>query len=125
MVKLELAGRLTRDAEVKTTTGGHEVVNFAVAVSVPYKEIESAFFDFKCWPPWSRVVKRLKKGQPIHVVATPRTERWEKEGKSYSKLVWYPVSISVPPNTDEPGASAPTVDKKEKEDDAGSDDLPF
>jgi len=136
MVKLELAGRVARDAEVFTTKTGSKIVNFSVAVSVPVmKENQACFFEMKAFSPLDGIASELMKGDAVYIVAEPRTEKWERDGKSHSKLIWIPVLLvpyqkdanaTAGPSTQRaaPKAKAPAPEA-ETETKADEDDVPF
>ena len=92
---VKLIGRLTRDPELRYTTGGTAVAHFRVAVSRSYKtpnstewKEEVAFVPCSVWRETAeRVGQRLKKGSPVFVEGRLRSKEWtNKEGQKRSDL---------------------------------------
>ena len=84
-----LQGRLTADPEIKQTPSGVSCVNFTVAWSNKYKEVEEKCFQrCKAWKSTADFIgKYFKKGQEITVDGKVITESWEKDGQKYSAQV--------------------------------------
>jgi len=83
-------GRLTRDPELKTSQSGVEFMNFTVAWSDRYKEIETkCFLPCKAWRQTARFIDLFfKKGSPIALVGRLETEEWtDKAGEKHSRIV--------------------------------------
>ncbi len=88
--KVLFEGRLTRDPELKTTQSGVEYMNFTVAWSDRYKEIETkCFLNCKAWRQTARFVDLyFKKGSPIALEGRLETEEWtNKDGEKQSRIV--------------------------------------
>ncbi|MBV9079532.1 MAG: single-stranded DNA-binding protein [Elusimicrobia bacterium] len=92
---VKLVGRLTRDPELRYTTGGTAVAHFRIAVSRSYKtpnstewKEEVAFVPCSVWRETAeRVGQRLKKGSPVFVEGRLRSKEWtNKEGQKRSDL---------------------------------------
>ena len=65
-MQVSFFGRLTRDAEVKTTKAGTEYTQFAVAVNLPNKE--ALFVDVSAWGRQGETIQRnFRKGSRIVV----------------------------------------------------------
>lgn len=86
--KATIGGRLTADPELKTTTGGTEVVSFTVAVTRRFapKEGEAQQTDFINVTAWRKtaemVSKYFRKGSSICIVGSIQTRSWtDNEGK--------------------------------------------
>lgn len=83
-------GRLTRDPELKTSQSGVEYMNFNVAWSDRYKEIETkCFLPCKAWRQTARFIDLyFKKGSPIALVGRLETEEWtDKAGEKHNRIV--------------------------------------
>ena len=83
--ELKLIGRLTRDAEVKTTSSGRIVTRFSVAVDRPKgKEQEKATTDFlnvDAWGKLGEIVGDLgRKGSLVFVEARVQPRSYEDNG---------------------------------------------
>ncbi len=91
--KVFLIGRLTRDPVITYLPSGTPVVEFTVAYNRRYKDQsgewkeESHFFDVKGYgksaEDWGT---RFSKGYLVLVEGRLVQEKWEKEGKTFSKV---------------------------------------
>ncbi len=87
-----LIGRLTRDAELKYTSGGMAVCKFAIAVNKRRKQgdqwVEEAnFFDIVLWGRSGESLNQyLVKGKQIAVEGELHQNRWEQDGQARSKI---------------------------------------
>jgi len=87
-----LIGRLTRDAELKYTSGGMAVCKFALAVNKRRKQgeqwvDEANFFDIVLWGRSGETLNQyLVKGKQVAVEGELHQNRWEQEGQSRSKV---------------------------------------
>ena len=94
-----LVGRLTRDAEIKSTQGGTTFAKFALAVNRyagKDKGEEVSFIDCTLWGKQADAVgKYLTKGKQVGVVGELQQERWEKDGQKHSKLTVTVRSIQL------------------------------
>ena len=87
-----LIGRLTRDAELKYTSGGMAVCKFAIAVNKRRKQgeqwVEEAnFFDIVLWGRSGESLNQyLVKGKQVAVEGELHQNRWEQDGQSRSKI---------------------------------------
>ena len=87
--KMILQGRLTADPELRTTQSGISVIEFTVAWSEKYNEIETkCFLRCKAWRGTAEFVsKYFTKGQEIAVEGKIITEQWEKDGQPQSRTI--------------------------------------
>lgn len=87
-----LIGRLTRDAELKYTSGGTAVCKFAIAVGKRVKkgdsyENETSFFDVVAWGKTGEALNQyLVKGKQIAVEGELHQNRWDQDGQARSKI---------------------------------------
>ena len=87
-----LIGRLTRDAELKYTSGGQAVCKFSVAVNRRRKngdqwEDEANFFDIVVWGRQGESLNQyLVKGKMVGIDGELRQDRWQQEGQNRSKV---------------------------------------
>ncbi len=94
--KVILLGNLTRDPEVRSTTGGQRVTALGVAVNRTYtvggpggeKREETTFVDVDFWARRGEVIAQyFKKGDPIFVEGRLSFRQWQdKDGNKRSKL---------------------------------------
>lgn len=87
--KVQFQGRLTASPELKHTQSGVAVLEFTVAWSEKYKEIETkCFLRCKAWRQTAEFVsKYFDKGSEIIVEGKMITEQWEKDGQSQSRTI--------------------------------------
>ena len=87
-----LVGRLTRDAELKYTSGGSPVAKFGVAVNRRRKvgdqwEEEANFFDVVVWGRVAEALNQyLVKGKQVGIEGELRQDRWEQDGQKRSRV---------------------------------------
>jgi len=87
-----LIGRLTRDAELKYTSGGQAVCKFSVAVNRRKKvgdqwEDEANFFDIVLWGKQGESLQSyLVKGKMVGIEGELRQDRWQQDGQNRSKI---------------------------------------
>jgi single-strand DNA-binding protein len=89
---VSLIGRLTRDAELKYTSGGQAVCKFSIAVNRRKKngdqwEDEANFFDIVVWGRQGESLHPyLVKGKMVGVDGELRQDRWQQDGQNRSKV---------------------------------------
>jgi single-strand DNA-binding protein len=87
-----LIGRLTRDAELKYTSGGQAVCKFSIAVNRRKKngdqwEDEANFFDIVVWGRQGESLHPyLVKGKMVGVNGELRQDRRQQDGQNRSKV---------------------------------------
>ena len=87
-----LVGRLTRDAELKYTSGGQAVCKFSIAVNRRRKngdqwEDEANYFDVVLWGRQGESLNQyLVKGKSVGVEGELRQDRWQQDGQNRSKV---------------------------------------
>lgn len=96
IARVQLAGRLTRDPELRYSASGKAFTTFALAYSRSYRDRdnntqqESHFFDAKCFDKSAEYLgTKLKKGAPVYVEGRLSTEQWTDKatGAKRSKVV--------------------------------------
>lgn len=88
-----LMGRLTRDIELRFTTGNQPVANIGLAVGRKYKtkegesREETCFIDCEAWGRTAEVMKQyLVKGRPVFIEGRLKLDQWQdKDGNARSK----------------------------------------
>ena len=119
-----LMGNLTKDPELKYTSGGAAVCNFGLAINSTYtdndgeKQEDVTFIDIVCWNKLAEAVAEyLHKGSPAFVEGRLKQNSWETEdGQRRYKHEIIARSVQFLSNG-KPG-------QDEDEDDDGSD-VPF
>lgn len=96
---MDIIGRLTRDAEVKTLDNGKQVVNFSVAVDDSYKNKQGErvkrveFFNCSYWRT-PNVVKMLTKGLLVALTGRVSASAWiNKDGEPKAALNFHTSDI--------------------------------
>ncbi len=91
--KVFLMGNLTRDVELRHTSGNNAVANLGLAVNRRYttaegeKREEVTFVDCEAWGKTAETLsKYLSKGRPVFIEGRLKLDTWEKEGQKFSKL---------------------------------------
>ena len=89
---VNMMGNLTRDPEMKYTPSGKAVCTFSIANNRVYtknaeKVTEVSYFDVDVWGQAAEnCSKYLTKGSGIIVEGRLRQDRWEKDGKTQSRI---------------------------------------
>ncbi len=84
-----LMGRLTRDPEQRTTTGGKLIVSFSVAVDRAGQDDTADFFNITAWEKLGELVaKYLNKGSRVLIQGRLRQDTWDDKetGKKQSRI---------------------------------------
>ncbi len=92
--KVMLMGNLTRDVELKTTTGNQTVASFSLAINRKFRlkdgedREEVTFVDCEAWGKTGEVIaKYVSKGKPLYVEGRLKLDSWEdKDGQKRSKM---------------------------------------
>jgi single-strand DNA-binding protein len=90
--RVVLIGRLTRDAELKYTSGGQAVCKFSVAVNRRRKngeqwEDEANYFDVVLWGRQGENINQyLIKGKAVGIDGELRQDRCQQDGQSRSRI---------------------------------------
>jgi len=89
---VNIMGNLTRDPELKYTPSGKAVCSISIANNRVFtkngeKVSEVSYFDVEVWGVVAEnCVKYLTKGSGIIVEGRLKQDRWEKEGKTQSRV---------------------------------------
>lgn len=80
MNNVSIAGRLTRDPELRKTQTGKSVANFSIAISMGKDKTE--FVNCIAWEKTGELITEYcKKGDMIPCVGELQTRTWEKDGE--------------------------------------------
>lgn len=84
MNSVNMIGRLTRDPETRTTTGGTKVAEFSIAVDNPFDKEQTNFFRCKAWGKTAEFVENyLSKGRLVSVSGRLEQRKYQdKEGNN-------------------------------------------
>lgn len=117
MNRVVLAGRLTKDPELRYTSGGHAVARFTVAVTRPFRNANGEQeTDFVMCVAWRKQAENLanyqKKGNMIGVDGRIQTDSYDdKDGKRVyvTEVLAEQIYFLEPRNRSEkPNSSQPT-----------------
>lgn len=97
-----IAGRLTRDMDVRATKSGFPIGNFSIACNGIHKgtngDYEKVPNFFDCVVTGQRaegLSKMLAKGTQVFLTGALRQETWEKDGAKRSKVSIYVDTINI------------------------------
>lgn len=92
-----LKGNVTRDPEIKVISNGSKsttLATFTLAVSRTYSKTDgtkvedTTFVACEAWDTGAETLgKYVKKGDPLLINGTLKTDSWEKDGEKRSRLV--------------------------------------
>ena len=90
--KVVLAGRITKDVELKQTTAGVAEVTFSIAVNRKYatgnNQPQTDFFDVTAWRQTAEFISRyFRKGSSICVAGSLQTRSWEDKNGNKRTVV--------------------------------------
>lgn len=106
---VNIMGNLTRDPELKILSSGKSVCSLSIANNRVYsknneKVTEVSYFDVEVWGPAAEnCAKYLKKGSGIIVEGRLKQDRWEKDGKTQSRVRIAANSIHFMPKRSDDG----------------------
>jgi single-strand DNA-binding protein len=110
---VNIMGNLTRDPEIKTIPSGKSVCSLSIANNRVYTKngervTEVSYFDIEVWGVIAEnCAKYLKKGSGIIVEGRLKQDRWEKDGKTQSRVRIAANSIHFMPRKDGGGGQRP------------------
>ena len=133
-----IVGRLTRDSELRYGASGVALCNFSVAVNRRVKKgdewtDEASFIDLTLFGKTAENLnKHLVKGCQVAVQGSLKQDRWEKEGKTQSKLGIFVDNVQLlggwksGSSTGSPSQSSPSQDQGSQFDPRDYEsDIPF
>src|SRR5690554_3217170 len=98
---MNITGRLTRNAEVRTLSNEKQVVNFSVAVNDSYRNKQderveqTTYFDCAYWIT-PNVAKLLTKGTLVELIGRVSTRAWvNKDGEARAGLNFHTSNIKL------------------------------
>lgn len=120
--KTFVAGRLTRDPEIKMTPQGTAIAGFSVAVNRKWRDAdkqereEVTFLDCEAWGKTAdTIAKHFAKGKEIYVEGRLKSESWEDKtsGQKRSKLKIVVESFQFVGGPTERGAAPAQTEQRE------------
>lgn len=131
---MDIIGRLTRDAEVRTLSQDKQVVNFSVATNDSYKNKEgehieqTTYFDCAYWIS-PNVAKILAKGTLVELSGRVSARSWMgNDGEAHAGLNFHTSEIKLHGGTKKSQSEEPATGAKDEiatEKPKEEDDLPF
>jgi single-strand DNA-binding protein len=130
---MNITGRLTRDAEVRTTSQDKQVVNFSVATNDSYRNKQgerieqTTYFDCSYWIT-PKVAKLLTKGTLVELSGRVSTRAWAgNDGEPRAGLNFHTSQIKLHGGSRKAETGKATVQTKNNKVTAQetADDLPF
>lgn len=95
-------GRLVKPAEMKMSKSGSAIVSFTIGVSELQKSesgeftTRSNFFDIIMFGKYPQAcLQSLTKGREVAIKGRLKQERWEKDGKHYSRVAIYADDLQI------------------------------
>ena len=87
--RIILEGNISRMDEVRQTSGGHDVLNFSLAVNRDFsKDGATDFFPVTAWRKLAENVAKMKSvGDPVLVEGRVEIQNYEKDGQTRTKAV--------------------------------------
>lgn len=131
-ILMEITGRVTADATVRTLSDERQVVNFAVAVNDTYKAkngervTQTEFFDCSYWV-GTGIAPYLTKGKIVELAGRVSVRAWiDGKGQPKAGLNFNTSKITLHGGGQADGKAA-EIGKSEaaKKDEVPNDDLPF
>lgn len=130
---MNITGRLTRDAEVRTLNDNRQVVNFSVAVNDRYQNKQgerieqTAFFDCSYWLT-PNVARLLTKGSLVELTGKVSVRAWtDMDGKARAGLNFHTSQIKLHSSSKKAETTQATKETQNSKVVAqqAEDDLPF
>jgi single-strand DNA-binding protein len=86
--QVAIDGNLVRDGEITFTGGGTAVLNFSVAHNAKINNKEEVhYFDVVAFGKHAEYIADFAvKGSSVTVIGRLNQDRWEKDGKKYSRI---------------------------------------
>lgn len=107
--KIILIGNLTKDGELKYTTGGTPVLESRLAVNTRFgdKKEEVLFITVTVFAKQAEALApHLHKGKAILVEGRLQEQKWEKDGQPHSKMVVIADKVRFMGKKDDNGAES-------------------
>ena len=82
---ITIIGNLTKDAELRFTQSGKQVVTFNLAYNHDKENV--SYFEVTVWGKYAENMHNyLRKGKQVAITGELRQARWEQDGQSRSKV---------------------------------------
>ncbi len=127
---MNIIGRLTKDAEVRTTSQDRQVVNFSLAVNDSYRDrqgnrvVQTTYFDCAYWIN-TTIAPFLTKGTLVELTGRVNARAWVgKDGEAHAALNFHTSQIKFHTGSTH-AATVQTQEHNTVAQDALDNDLPF
>ncbi len=123
---VNIMGNLTRDPELKYTPSGKAVCSLSIANNRVYskdgeKTTDVSFFDVDVWGATAEnCSKYLSKGSGIIVEGRLKQDRWEKDGKTQSRVRISALNVHFMPKKRDDASSGASNEEGNFSKDSGS-----
>lgn len=128
---MNIIGKLTQDAQVRTTSNNRQVVSFSVSVNDSYKNKQGerikqfTFFDCSYWLS-TAITKFLSKGTIVELSGRVSANAWMgKDGNTRTALNFHTSQIKLLGNSGKNNNTPETKELAIADKENGTDDLPF
>lgn len=129
---MNIIGRVTKDAEVRTLSNEKQVVNFSIATNENFKNKQgerveqTTYFDCSYWIS-TKVVSLLTKGTLVELLGRVSTRAWiGKDGEPKAGLNFHTSNIKLHGSSKNIGSQPSAIDENKNINlQAKEDDLPF
>jgi single-strand DNA-binding protein len=105
MNSVQLIGRLTRDPELRSTSGGKSVGNLRLAVDRRDRDAQPVYIDVVCWDGLAETCAQyLAKGRQVAVIGRLDYREWDADDgakRSKHEIVAVDVEFLARPRDDE------------------------
>jgi single-strand DNA-binding protein len=105
MNSVQLIGRLTRDPELRSTSGGKSVGNLRLAVDRRDRDVDPVYIDVVCWNGLAETCAQyLAKGRQVAVTGRLDYREWDADDgakRSKHEIVAADVEFLARPRDDE------------------------
>ncbi|WP_431610435.1 single-stranded DNA-binding protein [Chryseobacterium sp. 'Rf worker isolate 10'] len=128
---MNIIGKLTQDAQVRTTSNNRQVVSFSVSVNDSYKNKQGerikqfTFFDCSYWL-GTGITKFLSKGTLVELSGRVSANSWTgKDGNIHTGLNFHTSQIKLLGNSEKNNNTPETKELAIADKENGMGDLPF
>lgn len=133
---MNIIGRLTRDAEIRSVSGDRQVVNFSIATNESYRNkqgervAQTTYFDCAYWIT-TKVAQYLTKGTLVELTGRVSARGWiGKDGEAHAGLNFHTSQIQLhsgsrPNDNAAPQTIANATNTGVAQNQNVEDDLPF
>ncbi len=121
-----LMGRLTRDQEQRTTTGGKTIASFSIAVDRGGQDDAADFFNITAWEKLGDLVMQyLSKGRRVLVQGRLRQDTWDDKetGKKQSRIEVTATDVTFLDGPAGEGGTAPRANNAPVSPNTSTDDV--